>query len=180
MTTITVPRLPIVSYHSPEQFELEMQLRMRLFKAAGLDAPEAIAEVQRIAAEQAGMVNVTEAADAIIEDLPSINAALMRAKKEAKRATPEALAAKAAKEAAKEAAKAEAAAVKAAKKVKAEELEDIVQQALDEYNLPAAVSSERAAAVEPFVNSTLQSKGMDRVGRPRLLAALGTLRDSQK
>jgi hypothetical protein len=99
MTTITVPRLPIVSYHSPEQFELEMQLRMRLFKAAGLDAPEAIAEVQRIAAEQAGMVNVTEAADAIIEDLPSINAALMRAKKEAKTATPEALAATAAKEA---------------------------------------------------------------------------------
>ncbi len=163
------PVLPVVIRpRSPEDVELEM----RLLSAARLDAPEAIAEVQSIAAEHAGMISVAKAADAIIEEAQSVNAALLRARKAAKRATPEALAAKAAKKAA----KAEAAAAKAAKTVKPEALEAIVQQALDAYNLLVAISVERVLDIQDFVNSTLRAKGMNKVGRPSLLAALRTLR----
>ena len=180
MTTITVPRLPSVirvsSYRSPEQFELQMQLQMRLFKAGTLDAPEAIAEVQSIAAEHAGMISIAEAVVLAIDTAPSTNAANLRARKAAKAATPEALAAKAAKEAA----KADADAAKAAKKVKPEELVAIVKGGLDAYNLPAAVSVDRVLNIKDFVNSALRAKGMDEVGRPRLLDALRTLRDNQK
>lgn len=167
-----LPKVIPLSSCSPKQ----VKLQMRLFEAARLDEPEAIAKVQSIATEHAGMIKVTEAVDSAIDVLPGINAALLRARKAAKAATPEALAAKAAKEAA----KADALAAKAARKVKPEELEAIVQQALDFCKLPAAVSPDRAEDVKSFVNFTLQARGMDKVGRPRLLDALRALRDNQK
>ena len=73
---VQYPVLPVVMRpRSPEDVELEM----RLLSAARLDAPEAIAEVQSIAAELAGMVSVADATDAVIAEAPSIAAKLARA-----------------------------------------------------------------------------------------------------
>ena len=88
-----LPKVIPLSSCSPKQ----VKLQMHLFEAARLDAPEAIAEVQSIAAEHADMIRVTEAAVLAINWAPSTNAANLRARKAAKAARPEALAAKAAK-----------------------------------------------------------------------------------
>ena len=66
-----LPKVIPLSSCSPKQ----VKLQMRLFGAARLDAPEAIAELQSIAAEHADMISVSEAAVLAIDTAPSTNAA---------------------------------------------------------------------------------------------------------
>ena len=62
-----LPKVIPLSSCSPKQ----VKLQMHLFEAARLDAPEAIAEVQSIAAEHADMIRVTEAAVLAIDLAPA-------------------------------------------------------------------------------------------------------------